>query len=417
MKRVPGYFFKWKMQCFGVDKQFYTTFLVKSTAIRQVLTKKLNYIKMKVVESLKFWLLQVRHKVPIYNESREKGKLKIKVMLERLNKKAKHSADKRARSKRFTVLEIAGKLEECFTELLEPKFAALKRHFITRLRSLYELEAFILQSKQPLLVRTLRLNAGAYFDHFQAVKKVDLKPTSFLKIVTDKNLHHDQKFDYSQQRLTGFSYFKRYMVGKRELTNRVTSDSLLLQGVWKSNEPYLRFREYFLMKIFQNNYINNLLSGYHLLKGFTERMRKKERLEQRIAKVNNHFKRVWGRLYIKTLMRDKITYFSTVVLFALEVNKRLQNLQADLKKSGHNSNQPVLSRQLRNNNATVVSIKERFTQRYAEVKNYFPNDFLNILLDTTIPKNRLKERLSLCLFDVLYYLFAQGIEEIAFNYL
>jgi hypothetical protein len=56
---------------------------------------------------------------------------------------------------------------ERFRDMLQTKFKALTRAFMYKIRTLYQMELNILKDKQPLMLRTLRLNEENFYNGFR----------------------------------------------------------------------------------------------------------------------------------------------------------------------------------------------------------------------------------------------------------
>lgn len=420
-KRLPKYFFRWKLFSQSVESKFYNFFFSKNVRLKKVIEKKVAFMNDQAKRKLYYWRMQVKHKFPVYDE-RDLGRKVLKRILQNDCDSRKRGSRAKSRSpsfaqaaqpKRVSIIAIAAKLEAVFTDTLEQKFDSLKRLAVDRFRALYLFENQIIKSKQPLLLRTLRLKEQNYFKYFDAVKKNELKPSALLEIVKNREVSFEEELE--QRRLGGLDrgYFNGFMIRKKHQGDKKSTASLLLTGVWSSNEPYLRFREYFMMKVIQNNYMNNIITAYTNLKSFSARIEKRNDLRQEFALENKQFKLVWGKLYMKIIVQDRVYIAMNSVFQGLEVYKRTQDIMSEIRESRDDQNPRSKSPKAQRNiqKITQTQMRQTLAERYEVVKRDFANGFLNILLDTSMSKSQVKEELSAYVFKSLHFLIVEGFEK------
>ena len=91
-------------------------------------------------------------------------------------------------------LDIMIKIDE-FRDKLDFKFKKMKRLFFWKMRILFQMEDKILKDKQPLMLRTLRLNEENLVKNLRYVRKgVALNPRKFKEILNGKNVHENVEF-------------------------------------------------------------------------------------------------------------------------------------------------------------------------------------------------------------------------------
>lgn len=166
--------------------------------------------------------------------------------------------------KAATSFDVLIKLDN-FRAILDLKFKGMKRKFMWKLRILYQTEQNILKEKQPLMLRTLRLNEENLYKHIRFARKGgnQMNPRKFLRMINGKNVHEEDQYLPNMKAFFKLSYFRNFMAKLRK--NRVSaksSSTLLLTGVWNNPQPYLRFREYYVCRIFQKNYIKCIWLTY-----------------------------------------------------------------------------------------------------------------------------------------------------------
>ncbi len=420
-KRLPKYFFRWKLYSQSVESKFYNFFFSKNVRLKKVIEKKIAFMNDQARRKLYYWRMQVRHKFPLYDE-RDIGRKVLKRILQNDCDSRKRGSRSRAsifsepgQPKRVSIIAIALKLESAFTETIESKFTCMKRVAMDRFSSLYLFENQIIKSKQPLLLRTLRLKEQNYFNYFDAVKKSELKPSTLLEIVKNKDINPED--DLEQRRSGGLDrgYLNGFMVKKKHQGSKKTTATLLLSGVWSSNEPYLRFREYFMMKVIQNNYLNNVITAYTNLKAFSARIEKRNDLKLEFAQENKQFKLVWGKLYMKIILQDRVYIAMNSVFQGLEVYKRSQEIMSEIRQSRDDPKPRSKSPQTQKNiqKITQTQMRQSLSERYEIIKRDFANGFLNILLDASLSKSQVKEELSAYVFKSLHFLIVEGFEKAA----
>lgn len=422
-KRLPKYFFKWKLYSQSVESKFYNFFFSKNVRLKTVIEKKVAFMNDQAKRRLYYWRMQVRHKFPVYGDQ-DMGRKVLKQILHNDCDSRKRGSRSRPRApslsqpgqpKRISIITIAMKLETVMTETLESKFNVLKRAAIDRFRSLMLFENQIIKSKQPLLLRTLRLKEQNYFKYFDAVKKSELKPSTLLEIVKNKDLNPEDELEHRRTAGLDRGYFNGFMIKKKHQGNKKSTASLLLSGVWSSHEPYLRFREYFMMKVIQNNYLNNIITAYTNLKAFSSRIEKRNDLKQEFAQENKHFKLVWGKLYMKIILQDRVYIAMNSVFQGLEVYKRTQEIMSEIRQSRDDPNSRSKSPNAQRNiqKITQTQMRQTLSERYEIIKRDFANGFLNILLDTSLSKSQVKEELASYVFKSLHFLIVEGFEKAA----
>jgi hypothetical protein len=127
------------------------------------------------------------------------------------------------------------------------------------------MEENIIKDEQPLMLRTLRLNEENLFKHVRSGRngQLQMNPKLFMSMINGKNVHEQDRYLPEMKAFYKLNYFRVYMSKLR--TKRVeskASSTLLLTGVWSSPQPYLRFREYYMCRIFQKNYMKLIWLTY-----------------------------------------------------------------------------------------------------------------------------------------------------------
>ena len=306
-----------------------------------------------------------------------------------------------------------------FREMIDQKFKRGKREFFEQIKIYYTIETMILKTKQPLMLRTLRLNEVNFYDkvRFTRKERPDLKPAQFLDMVNGKNIHERKEYSVEMRAFYKKSYFRFYMSKLRE-TRKImkSSSSMLLTGVWAGRSPLLRFREHFFCKILEKNYSKKVNIAYLVLK---ENRNILKMIEQRQIENENkikNFSYTWSKIWLYTLFKDKITTLCDDIMQNLEIHKRLCRLIEQREKMQKNKSSKTLALLIEENkNLTKVEVKrileQNFTDRMEEVGNGFPKAFLEKLLKYKGSPTEVKKGLVGLLFDTVFFVVCDVVQQ------
>jgi len=441
VKRLPKYFFRWRVLAKEQNPKVYTKMLRKHLILSQLTTKKDNHYKNMAKRYLYFWKMQCKHKLPVYSKN-DVGKRFLNTILTESLKREKRrpsatqvkfkstlaSPDKDKKDisipkektypKYYSVLTIAVRLETIFCDILESRLIYMKVFVMERLKCLLQLERSVMESNQMLLIRSLRIQETAYFNYFDAVKKDRIRPEELKVILEGKDARKNKQLEIDMKNQHGvMTYAHAYMLQKKmSMVNKKKSAAdLLLAGVWSDSLPYLRFRDYLVSKVINLNIHLQLKNVLEILRNYKDRINMKMQLKKQFCRENKEFKNIWGKMYIKMIVLDRVYIINDMFYQVLELNRRIYNMNfeiANFKKL------PIVMESERQKKTLVEGrliqkqVKEALARKYALIKAEFPGGFLSILLDTTLPKEAVREKLSLFVLKTLSKLFAEGFEQI-----
>lgn len=186
LNSVPLAFLKWKMIS-KVRNEDYDMFKLRKQKMSKVIENYLRLISVRQSNAFSFWKFQTQHNAPFYkqesvgalicratNHANDYGLIKDRV----------HGDHNIA-----TPMDILIKLSNV-KELLDNRFKKQKRDFFWKLKMYSQLEHMMLQSRQPLLLRTMRLNERKYYDNIRKYNQNEIiSPRRFMRMLETKNDH------------------------------------------------------------------------------------------------------------------------------------------------------------------------------------------------------------------------------------
>ena len=455
LNTVPAAFMRWKLFTkYNQDK--YNLIKHQTQMISKVVQRYFDLRKRQAHKYFQKWKFQVKYKFPFYHQNKKmKEGLILQKIVERENNKnfgnmpqvivpydseydsqtgfliqklgpdANYEQKNRRKITPFkqkgkkkerpvNIIDILGKLNNA-REIISSAFQNQKRYFFTRLRTFYTMEYSILNSKQALLLRTLRLNEENLFKHHRAHKRGDLvNPREFIRMLNGKNEHQEKRYSPHNRAYFVHNYFRDYM-NKLRMLRRVqkSSPALLLTGVWGTKEPYLRFRELYMCRILEKGYHKKVYLIYSRLRSHKRVLEYRDFEEKSQEEKKLAFKRVWARIWVQALFNDQCSRLGLMTLYKLEVNKRLRQLieQRNLiehkkKMRGINFESTVLDKK-----DLERILEETFSMRINEVKETFPKKFVWMLLRSQGTVEETQQNLINLLFDLVFYIVCDVVRQ------
>lgn len=457
VKRLPKYFFRWRVVAKDPHPNVYRRFYGKYLQVSKILNKKVNSMKNLCKRAMYFWNMQCKHRVPKYGKDDIGRKALDKILLvtylrqRRQNQKLQKSKDRdftrdmfnppnlradnvqdtkkimakedtsivknRYQLNKDSVITIAMKLENAFTEIIEPKMRKLKQFVIDRFRILYQLELSIMNSQKYLFLRTLRVHEKRYFEYFDAVKKVEIKPNELLQILLGRDANKRKLIEQEIKQAMGVPTYLHQFLGQIKLSieSKRSAADLLLGGVWKDKRPYLRVRDLFLYRALKTNLNAVSKTVLQVWANYKDRVNMRTKMKAVFQKKNKDFKRIWGGMYIKMICIDRVYVFNDAIYQVLELNRRISQMVEEINQLKSSQIVPDENRRqttLIEGRLIFKQVKEALTAKYQLIRADFANGFLAILLDTTLTKPEVRDKLNLYVLKTLSKLFAEGFEQI-----
>ena len=449
VKRLPNYFYHWKAKAIKSKElmsAIYPVFLKKTFKLRGIIEKKLSSLKDSARKRLMFWRLYTMHFPPHYDDKVFRGKAALRriltnqnqlVLSENKDMRAIIASKKRRASvhrdslgdepnvraskeklilmpskKPGDMLAVCQQVDYSLGELLETRFSSLKRNAFDMFKILQGFENRVINSEQPLLLRTLRLSHERYLNKYKDSSSVHLKPRTLLQIVKDKDKHFDPEYDLRP----GFEgkYLNKFMHKKRLVGLKNSTSNILLTGVWSEQTPYLRFKDYFMMKVIQNNYLANLITTFQVLRSYNTRIERKKEVQQQMHHENRKFKATWGSIYLKIMFIDRAYILSLDMMSLLEVNRRRLGMENDLEQQKAFLERGLQLRAVREKSEIVPLNSQQFkvllARRLSKLLSNFANGFLNVIFDPTLEHRDKKQKLCQYVYESLHYLIAESLQ-------
>lgn len=381
----------------------------KTAKLRRIIEKRIGWSNDSVRRRFYFWKLMVKQKAEFELGNKVHGF--GRKVIQRVQRKLEESGRAGEISGKLkqpimahkSLFPVCVAMDRYFKDVIEQIFIRNKNWAIRKLKLLFLFEQLVLASGQPLLIRTIRLREDRLIAHYHRPIKAAFSPADIIRFFNEKAAHFENTYNMAEISAFGNkTYFTTLMSRKKLMDPRLNTAGLLITGSWSKAEPYLRFRETFLMNVVRNSYITNLMSGYQVLLGFKNRANVKESTKAYFMKKSAKFKRIWGKLFVKSLINMKLRKTHLYILTNLRINAEISNLMEDLNKSKLEDKKILPVKKL--NKRDMTSAHKLISQSYIQIKKTFANGFLNILLDTSHSKQELKSQLKYYIFSKLFEL-------------
>ena len=377
-KKLYTFFFRWKVHSQSVDSRFFQYFYLKNIRLKQVIQRKVNQMKDKTRKMMYIWRLQVSHKYPIYDEYKDVGRVSLRNVL--INNR---SVKKKKRV--VSIIDISLILDRVMIYVIEHKYSIMKRSAIDMMRLLYRLEKQILLSKQPLMYRVFRLNQEKYMKYYNKRYDIDMDILS--------NIHHvDDRYSIDND---ANGYYREYM-NRKIYKKKIDSTDIVLSSVWCDHTPYLCMREYYMMRVLHNNYMNNILCGYRILLSYNNRINHKNELKVILYKSNRSFKLLWGRIYMKIILQDRMYIYMSDIVHRMRLYIHTNNILHDDRVVVVDKKSMVL--------IDNDSIRQMVVDRYNKIYMTYANNILDILFNTTVDKRTTLHRIHSYIIYTIHHL-------------
>lgn len=410
LNSVPLAFLKWKTQTL-MKKSNFGQYVRKTKTLSRLLEKYLKFKRDQAHRFFYYWKFQSKLKFPFYIKShigRQLGYVAKNAMKKNIKLTKKIFSEEK---KVVTILDVLGKMNDV-REILDKKFKSLKRSFFEKIKIYYAMEKLIINSKKPLLIRNLRLNEKNFYKNLR--KYDDVSPAEFMKMLDGKNKHEHSEYAPWNVNKYEKSYFRMFMTRLRRTreTNK-SSSTLLLTGVWSTNQPYLRFRETYTCHIFQKNYQKKIYIAYLKLLENTKIQRYAEKQTNVQFSEMKEFDRIWGKISMHILFKDSFIGLFDATMRKLEIHKRLCRLIDQRKKIVKHKEllERANPKKKYKRGDLEKLLEESYSLRMSEVQEYFPRRFMKILVSTKGPSREVKREIIGLLFDTVFYLLCDVIQQ------
>jgi hypothetical protein len=182
----------------------------------------------------------------------------------------------------------------------------------------------ILNSNQPLLLRSMRLNEKNYYENTRKSKLRHIHPAEFMTMLDGNHDHEHPKYRKENINKLKSTYLRIYMSHLLKNRNfKRSSSALLLTGVWSDDKPLMRFREQYFCSIIDRNYKKKIYTYYSKL---CQNRRARNFNFRKLAKhdtVMLLFRKCWAKIWIYSMFKDKLDWSLEFAMRKLEINKRV----------------------------------------------------------------------------------------------
>jgi hypothetical protein len=168
MNSIPLAFLKWKtIAC--MKQTDYQIFMIKTTKITQLIQNYIIINNRHAARAFNIWKFKHRNDFPLYNTKKHKKELAVIKALENEHSKNIMNVRPYGTKKAACSIDVLIVLER-FRDMLHTKFKNHTRIFMNTIRTFYQMELNILKDKQPLMLRTLRLNEENFYTGFRGLR-------------------------------------------------------------------------------------------------------------------------------------------------------------------------------------------------------------------------------------------------------
>jgi hypothetical protein len=190
LNTVPVAFLKWKTMS-KMKQSDFSKFMRKTKKLAQILERYLKFKRGQMSRAFEIWKFQYDNDFPFYSEAKNRNELAITRAV--LNDNKRKIMDPRPFTdcgKSAVAFDVLIKIND-LREICDTKFKKQKRMFFSKLRILYQMEQNLLKDKQPLMLRTLRLNEENLYKNVRFSRKhmANMNPRRFLNMINGKNVH------------------------------------------------------------------------------------------------------------------------------------------------------------------------------------------------------------------------------------
>ena len=416
LNSVPVAFLKWKTLT-KINRKSFKNYIYKTRKIVKLMEGYLKHKRDQASRCFNYWAFQTKMKFPFYLKNSHAFKF-TKLVNNENKRKALEGARPFGSTKAATTFDILIKVND-LRECIDKKFKDQKRMFFWSLRIFFEMEDIILNSKQAMLVRNIRLNEHNFYGNRKSFRRhYEVKPRKFLMMLDGKNIHEQPEYAPEKRNYYKNTYFRAYMTKLRQ-TRQVSksSSAMLLTGVWSQNLPYMKFREQLFCYVLETNFAKKTklallkLQEFNTIMNFIERKKEEQELKMKA------FKRTWAKIWMLTLFRDKFNRGYLFAMKRLEINKRLSRLIEQKKlMMGENKHKTMAetSKNIGQRNIKKI-LEECFSVRMGEVQDHFPKQFVKILMTSKGGSGHIKRELVNLLFETVFYLICDVIQDVKYN--
>ena len=410
-QKVFHFFMRWKLLT-RISPTELKLYLNKTLKVRGLMKLATEQFKRMLRSMLYVWRFQVAQGFHFRKSKMKKSELTaetekeiVKRVIERVNTKIELVAKKK---QAFGVHEFYLLLDKLAWNI-QLKFNQRYKIAWRRFRVLDETEKCVVRNNQSMLIRTLSLNL-VYFNHMfgKDGAAVDLPPRNILSIMEGSARIREKQMRQTAPLVGLTTYYEKFLEKAAYDKDKDRDAHILIRGIWSTPDPVFRLRDFFMVKLFQRNYIKWMNIIFMKLKFHKNLTIMIENRKEELEKDNNKFRKTWSRLLLVNAINDKLEILSLKSLLAFECFRKKQAID----KLGRIGNNIALgsssSREnfLRTSDAVDAEevLRESFKKRHAEARKNFPKHVLLTILRPGVPSKEIQADLTKLLIDTIFFI-------------
>ena len=406
-RKTLKYFLRWKLKS-RISLELFNSHLTKFMRFRAVFRLMGHKYKLLAKNCLAKWSFQVKHGFPFYSNTIAES-WNTHDFLKRVNKRIEKFTKRRGN---FHYHQFYQLLEQLVMSI-EVRLENLKRISIRKMKVLYETEQKVLDIQQPLMIRTLSINLPYFKQVFHSdLKRLEMTPGAIINVMEGSRRIRDRKRKINVEG-TEPKYYDLFLDKMLYEKDKPRDAHYLVKGIWASQGPFFKLREYAMVKLLYRKYMKWVSICYTKLKFNRDlsNMISKRRKEMEVD--NNHFRKVWARLMLVTMIISKTESICNNVMISFEANKMKKLLDNDVVDSKPTKlNESI--RELQSLPDYEDLIRDTFKQRLGEVKKSFSKSFLLTILRPGVTHKVIRKDLTNLIIDTMYFM-VYGTVDAAYN--
>jgi hypothetical protein len=410
-QKVFHYFMRWKLLT-RMSAAELNMHLKKTLKVRGLMKLATEQFKRMVRSSLYVWKFQVDQGFQFPKLRKKKAELStriekdiVKRVIDRVNLKILEVSKKK---QSFSIHEFYVLLDK-LAWMIQQKFTQQFRTVWRRFRVLTETERCVVQNNQSILIRTLSLNLVLFNKMFgKDGERVDLPPRTILSIMEGSARIREKQMKVGYLEAGNKNYYDRFLEKAAHYDFKDRDAHVLIRGIWATPDPVFRLRDFYMVKLFQRNYIKWMNIIFFKLKFHKNLTIMIEKRRNELETDNNKFRKTWSRLLLVNSINDKLEILCLKSLLAFESFRKKQAIDK-LGKIGNNIAQASsTSRELFLRTSDAVDaeevLRESFKKRHAEARKNFPKHVLLTILRPGIASKQIQSDLTKLLIDTMYFI-------------
>ena len=416
-RKFVTYFMRWKVLT-KIPVAVQMAYAQRSLKCRHILRLMQDKARHRAKRAIDIWRFQVKQGM-LYNKmKRETQRSSIEVMesfLMRVNRRIKRTTGKCSSFHYHELFLLIDRL--CW--MVQLKLNGNMKMVMRQFKVLFEVERLVIQSNKPLFIRTISVNAQEFRRRFpSSSSNAFLSPATLVKIFEGSRKIKERKainsIDAPHSR-SHVNYYENFLEKMRFDKSRVSDSEILTTGIWAANNPFLRLREFLMIKLFSRAYVKWMRLAFHKFrfnKYFTDLTRQR-RVE--IRTTNKDFQKTWSRMLIMRVITDKIEQLSLKTIIAFEAQKKKHSIDTQYFDSSLLAKSEIIADQIfkiQQIGEFEDHLRDVFKKKLQEVKKTFAKHYLVTILRPGVNVKVVHEDVMNLIIDTIYYVTCGTINDI-----